>query len=263
VGTFVHRIMEQTDFASADLHGELARAIAQAIRRDGPVADAELTRQGVHAALRTPLGPLVPGARLADVSRRDRLDELSFEFPVAGGERPVGSVRTADIADRLEAHLRPDDRMAGYSDRLRAPEVEASLRGYLTGSLDLVFRRPDEDGQPRWYLADYKTNWLGGSTGIRSVLDYGPDQLDLEMQRRHYPLQALIYMVALHRYLRWRQPDYEPDRQLGGVLYLFLRGMAGPDTPYVGGSPCGVWSWAVPAALVLDLSELFEKGRGG
>ena len=56
------------------------------------------------------------------------------------------------------------------------------------------------------------------------------------MQRAHYPLQALLYTVALHRYLRWRLPDYDPDRHLAGVLYLFLRGMAGPDTPRVDGS---------------------------
>ena len=48
------------------------------------------------------------------------------------------------------------------------------------------------------------------------------------MHRAHYALQALLYTVALHRYLRWRLPGYDPDRHLAGVLYLFLRGMAGP-----------------------------------
>ena len=51
------------------------------------------------------------------------------------------------------------------------------------------------------------------------------------MQRAHYALQALLYTVALHRYLRWRLPGYDPDRHLAGVLYLFLRGMTGADTP--------------------------------
>src|SRR5437588_735197 len=54
------------------------------------------------------------------------------------------------------------------------------------------------------------------------------------MQRAHYPLQALLYTVALHRYLRWRLRGYDPDRNLAGVLYLFLRGMAGADTPRLG-----------------------------
>ena len=51
------------------------------------------------------------------------------------------------------------------------------------------------------------------------------------MQHAHYVLQALLYTAALHRYLRWRLPGYDPERNLAGVLYLFLRGMVGRDTP--------------------------------
>jgi exodeoxyribonuclease V beta subunit len=198
---------------------------------------------------------------LADVSRSDRLDELGFELPVAGGERPVGSVSTADVAAVMARHLAGSGVLAGYPDRLLDPRLDTTLRGYLTGSLDLVFRRQDAGGEPRWYLADYKTNWLGRSLESLTVGDYAPASIDAEMQKRHYPLQALIYAVALHRYLRWRQPGYRPDRHLGGVLYLFVRGMAGPDTPQVDGSPCGVWSWAVPPVLVTELSDLFDTGR--
>ena len=60
----------------------------------------------------------------------------------------------------------------------------------------------------------------------------------------NYPLQALLYGVALHRFLRWRLPRYSPQRHLGGVLYLFVRGMCGPQTPTVEGVACGVFSWA-------------------
>ena len=45
------------------------------------------------------------------------------------------------------------------------------------------------------------------------------------MERAHYRLQALLYTAALHRYLRWRLPGYDPERHLAGVLYLFVRGM--------------------------------------
>ena len=60
------------------------------------------------------------------------------------------------------------------------------------------------------------------------------------MQDSHYGLQALLYTVALHRYLRWRLADYDPDRHLAGVLYLFVRGMGGADTRLLDGAPCGV-----------------------
>ena len=82
------------------------------------------------------------------------------------------------------------------------------------------------------------------------------------MQRAHYGLQALLYTVALHRYLRWRLPGYDPERNLAGVLYLFLRGMTGPDTPTVDGTPCGVFAWRPPGALVDALSDVLDRGSG-
>ena len=80
------------------------------------------------------------------------------------------------------------------------------------------------------------------------------------MQRAHYPLQALIYMAALHRYLRSRIHDYRVNEHLAGVVYLFLRGMSGPDTMRVGGQPCGVFAWAPPAPLIEALSDLLDHG---
>ena len=79
------------------------------------------------------------------------------------------------------------------------------------------------------------------------------------MERYHYGLQALLYTVALHRYLRWRLPGYDPERNLAGVLYLFLRGMTGPDTPVVGGAPCGVFAWRPPPGLVVALSDILDS----
>jgi exodeoxyribonuclease V beta subunit len=93
------------------------------------------------------------------------------------------------------------------------------------------------------------------------------------MRQAHYPLQALLYYVALHRFLRWRQPAYDPDRHLGGALYLFLRGMCGDDDAdgadgHAGSGsggdgatdPPGVWSWRPPAGLVVALSGLLAGG---
>jgi exodeoxyribonuclease V beta subunit len=80
------------------------------------------------------------------------------------------------------------------------------------------------------------------------------------MQDADYPLQAALYAVALHRYLRWRQPGYDPDVHLGGVAYLFVRGMSGPDTPLVDGHPCGVFAWRPPSSFVLALSDLLDAG---
>jgi exodeoxyribonuclease V beta subunit len=119
-----------------------------------------------------------------------------------------------------------------------------------------VVRRGD-----RFAVVDYKTNWLGAPGEELSAWHHRPAVLDAEMRRSHYVLQALLYTVVLHRFLRWRMPGYDPERNLAGVLYLFLRGMVGPATPVIGDTPCGVFSWRPSAALVTRLSDVLD-GRG-
>jgi exodeoxyribonuclease V beta subunit len=261
-GTFVHALLEQVDFAASDLSDELKAATRATGAWGGGIAgDSPALGDGLAAALTTPLGPLLPGVSLCDIARQDRADELGFELPLVGGDHPTGQVSTADIAAVLAPHLPEGGPLAGYAQRLLDPLLATTLRGYLTGSLDLVFRCSSGDGPERWYVADYKTNWLGDDGGPLTAWHYRPTALDAEMQRRHYPLQALLYLVALHRYLRWRLPGYAPKVHLGGVLYLFLRGMVGPNNPAIDGQPCGVFSWAPPAELIVGLSDLFGSGR--
>jgi exodeoxyribonuclease V beta subunit len=191
------------------------------------------------------------------VARADRLDELGFEIPLVGGDAADPSTRlnVVDVADLLHEHLVPGDPVRAYADRLREPSLDGLLRGYLTGSLDLVFRHHD-----RFVLADYKTNRLRGPEEALMSWHFRPEALAAEMYDAHYPLQALLYSVALHRYLRWRLRGYEPERHLGGVLYLFLRGMSALETVRFDGQPCGVWSWRPPAPMVEALSDLFDEG---
>lgn len=270
-GTFVHRLLEDVDYAAPSIEDEIERAVGAARSRPGgAIASFDTLVAALGASIETPLGPLAGGIALRDVAKTDRLDEMGFELPLAGGDQPGGdaAVQTSDVARLFEVHGVSDagGRLPGYADRLRDPMLGTDLRGYLTGSLDLVFRTGAVAGgaagreAERYFVCDYKTNWIGPPGEELSVWHYRPAALDAEMQRMHYPLQAILYMVALHRYLRWRLRGYDPAVHLGGVLYLFLRGMVGPTTPTVGGAPCGVFAWRPPAALVTDLSDLFSSG---
>jgi exodeoxyribonuclease V beta subunit len=161
------------------------------------------------------------------------------------------------LAPLLREHLPAGDPLVPYAERLADPALDVSLRGYLTGSLDLVVRVPDGDSS-RFAVVDYKTNRLAPAAEALTAWHYRPQALAAAMQVAHYPLQALLYVAALHRYLRWRIPGYDPESHLIGVLYLFLRGMVGAGTPRVDGVPCGVWGWRPPAALVVALSDLLD-----
>jgi exodeoxyribonuclease V beta subunit len=211
----------------------------------------------------TPLGPLAGGLKLRQIGLRDRLRELEFELPLAGGDlrSRAPDISLADVGALLREHLPADDALAAYADRLTSPALGGqSLRGYLTGSLDVVLRVPDGAGH-RYLVVDYKTNWLGDPERPLTAADYDRPRLVEAMLHSDYPLQALLYSAVLHRFLRWRVPDYDPDQHLGGVLYLFVRGMCGADTPVTDGHPSGVFSWGPPASLVAGLSDLLDARR--
>ncbi len=273
VGTLIHRVLQDSDFAAGDLEAELGERVRAARAwRSTDVGDSRQLVAGLAAAIRTPLGALLGGARLRDVARQDRLDELRFELPLAGGDEPRGELRVAALAGVLREHLPAGDPMAGYAQRLEDPSLRAAARGYLTGSLDLVVRvrrgggedggdgHGADRGTQRFAVIDYKTNRLAPLGEPLTAWHHRPAALAAEMAHRHYGLQALLYTVALHRYLRWRVGGYDPDVHLAGVLYLFLRGMTGPDTPLVDGTACGVFAWRPPGPLVTAPSDVLDRG---
>lgn len=266
-GTLVHAVLEQADPHAPDLAAEL-RAQIDSNSVWWPVG---VPSEELAAALiplhDTPLGPLADGLTLRQIGMRDRLCELDFEFPLAGGDvrGAAPRVRLADVGLLLARHLSAGDPLAGYAGRLSDAALGGqSLRGYLSGQIDVVLRIPAESGtgaDHRYLVADYKTNWLGEPDRPLTAADYSPARMAEAMLHSDYPLQALLYSVVLHRFLRWRQPGYDPETHLGGVLYLFLRGMCGPQTPVTDGHPAGVFSWRPPAALVAELSDLLDGRR--
>ena len=167
----------------------------------------------------------------------------------------------ADVAVLLAEHTAPDDALADYPARLSGPTLtEQRLHGFLTGSIDAVLRLPDGGH----LIVDYKTNRLdarGLDPQALTVGHYTRAAMADAMMASHYPLQALLYCVALHRFLAARLPGYSPEAHLGGVGYLFVRGMAGPQTPVVDSMRCGVFVWKPTAALVVHVSNLLGGAR--
>jgi exodeoxyribonuclease V beta subunit len=103
-------------------------------------------------------------------------------------------------------------------------------------------------------VADYKTNQLGRDN------PYGRADMAAAMAHHHYPLQAALYLVALHRMLRWRLPSYEPRVHLGGAAYLFVRGMVPAAATKAAATNSdnarGVFWWQPPSAAVEALDRL-------
>jgi exodeoxyribonuclease V beta subunit len=257
-GTLVHAVFEDLSEGAGD-DARVREAVAGRVARLSPDLDVDRLSSGISTAMATPLGPLAGDAALRDIPAADRLAELEFELPLAGGDEPravqIARVALSDLVGLWRAHC-PDGPLSAYADAL-ADLPAAPLRGYLTGSIDAVLR---VDG-PRYLVVDYKTNRLGGRDEPLSAWHYRAAAMERAMIEAHYPLQALLYSVALHRYLRWRQPGYDPSTHLGGVLYLFVRGMSGPGVPGSGREVPGVFSWRPPADLVTGFSDVLAGLR--
>ncbi len=238
-GVMVHSVLENIDFAAVDVEvvGETARRYAVGQRLGS--SQLEVLTDALAEIVRAPLLGDAPELSLAAVDRAHRLDELEFILPVApNGAKRLDPVRLAEVLAR-----HPDAVEPTYVERVGRLDFKA-FAGFLRGFVDLVFEHAG-----RWYVVDYKSNFLGRSWG-----DYAPRRLAASMHEHDYYLQYLLYVVAVDRYLRLRQPGYDYETGFGGALYLFLRGM----TPRLAGN--GVFHDRPPARLIAELSSLFAGG---
>ena len=230
-GQLLHEVLEKLDFQASD-PGVLHRAVLGALAHFGFESKwAESLSSAIADVVATPLDDGVRPFRLRDIPLSRRLNELEFLFPVAGEEIVGGrQSRNDGVGDsaRHDAVMLTRDRLAAVYARYATAPVPADyaervsglaftpLAGFLKGFIDLICEH-----EGRWFLVDYKSNRLG----VRAD-DYRQENLVDVMTQHHYFLQYHLYLVALHRYLTRRLPDYDYDRDFGGVYYLFLRGMA-------------------------------------
>ena len=231
-GNVLHAALERVDFAA--WHGwrrdepppAQAAPLREALRGGGYDSDTLLAEgeRLLTALVRHTLNtPLPEGIRLAELPPQARRNELEFHFALRPVTVPI-------LLDLLHAHglLRARH---GFGARER-------LEGLMTGKIDLVYQHAG-----RCYLLDYKSNRLR---------DYGTEGVLEAMRHGEYELQYAIYALALHRWLRFRLPDYDYDRHFGGVRYLFCRGLDADAAP----SP-GVFACTPPRALIEGLDALF------
>ena len=201
-GNFLHEQLEWLageGFALADDPG-LCERLRQRLERSPYQQDADDLLPWLQAVAQMPL----PGPEVALSELRGAQAEMEFWLPAQ-------RLRTQEVDRLCREHL---------LDGLPRPQLQNSeLHGMLMGFTDLVFEH-----EGRYWVLDYKSNHLGTADA-----DYGAQALAGAMARHRYDVQAAIYLLALHRLLRSRLGEaYDPAQQLGGAIYLFLRGIEGP-----------------------------------
>ncbi|MEX3581394.1 MAG: exodeoxyribonuclease V subunit beta [Burkholderia sp.] len=231
-GECLHLLFELSDFGAASGWAEAAR---RALHERPVEAEPELA--GRLPAMMTRMlaevvaTELVPGMRLAAIDPRRRLNEMEFLFPAA-------ALDFAALRALLVAHAYPDVALES-----------GTLAGFFKGFIDMIV---EHDG--RFWIVDWKSNHLGATPDA-----YGPAALDAAMADHAYHLQALLYTVALHRYLCVRLPGYDYDTHMAGYLYLFVRGVRPGWSS--GGRLSGVHARRPSRELVEALDALMRKER--
>ncbi|MGF3809330.1 exodeoxyribonuclease V subunit beta [Enterobacter mori] len=221
-GTFLHSLFEELDFTQP-VSTEWVLKMLQSGGFDEKWQP--VLTDWVTAILQAPLTQ--QGISLSQLTAKDKQVEMEFYLPIASPLK----------ADALDALIREYDPLSAGCPPLNFRQVQGMLKGFI----DLVFRH-----EGRYYLLDYKSNWLGDSSDA-----YTQDAMASAMQQHRYDLQYQLYTLALHRYLRHRIADYRYEDHFGGVIYLFLRGVDATDPN------SGIFSTRPDAALIEKMDELF------
>ncbi|QNW94501.1 UvrD-helicase domain-containing protein [Acinetobacter seifertii] len=237
-GNFLHEIFEHIDFQCSDEWvSEIRRRFKNdysslwqdlLIKYQESFPEEQEAEYSLYHAVATWLQeilntPLSQGFRLNQLQPEHYLSECPFYLA---------------LSDRVLAMKRIQQLFVEYG--MEMPELlEARSARYLNGSIDLVYF----DGQ-RYHIADYKSNYLG-----ENLADYSGASIAQSMSLASYWLQAGLYLVALHRYLKVKMQNYDIEQHLGGAIYLYLRGMNGEAEQ-------GYYYWQPSTEFVLRLDAI-------
>ncbi|MHA7845577.1 exodeoxyribonuclease V subunit beta [Serratia sp. D1N4] len=222
-GTFLHSLFETLDFTQPLDE----KTLLEQLQKQGfeehwlPVL-----KEWMQVLLNTPLND--SGVALSALKPQFKQAEMQFYLPINGLLQ----------ARELDQLVKRYDPLSVHCPELNFQQVQGMLKGFI----DLVFC-----WQGKYYLLDYKSNWLGEDSSA-----YTQQAMERAMAEHRYDLQYQLYTLALHRYLGHRLADYDYNHHFGGVIYLFLRGV---DAEHPGN---GIFACRPEEALVQGMDRLFS-----
>lgn len=251
-GDAVHRVLDRIDPGAQELTAEVTAAVTEIFAPWPASLDRDRLVTSLVTSVTTPLDGVYGDFSLAELGSTHRLSELRFDFPLrADDATSVDSI----IAALVEDPNLPDAARERFDAMIAEGSTDLQIAGFMTGSIDAVFRIPTDP--PRFIVCDYKTNLLHPHTAVRWHDYYDQPHLVAAMVKDGYYFQAVVYAVALHRFLRQRLPNYSFATHFGGVSYLFLRGLTG--TRDSTGALHGSYIWTPSEDLVRRVDELLSE----
>jgi len=240
-GNFFHELLEVVDFQSSST--EMSPAVMSKLQlyRYDEERWGQVVPRALQNILSTPLddgrGPFC----LRDLPGSARVSEMEFALPLTANEHAEPLQTQLANVFRIQTTSANDSSYAARVAQLPLGVVS----GFVKGFIDLVFEH-----EGRYFVLDYKTNHLGAAWQ-----NYEHPALETAMIDGHYHLQSHLYSLAVSRHLSRTVKGYDPSQNFGGVFYLFLRGMGGPQS-----AGTGVYFQRPSAERLQALDEIFPLG---
>jgi exodeoxyribonuclease V beta subunit len=230
MGNVVHALLEEVPFATLTTGAGYENLLHQQCAWFGVEVNPDRLAALLQKVVQTPLSVADPGTPfcLEALNPSEIIREMPFYFQL-----------TNSSTEQINTILAGETTVT--------PITPKTLQGYLTGFVDLICRC-----QGKFYIMDYKSNWLGNH-----LSDYGPERLEQAMRDHNYGLQYWLYTLVLHRYLQNSVENYDYATHFGGVMYLFIRGME----PTLPGS--GVYFDLPDQATLEQLDRCLTGNYGG
>tara|TARA_Y100001968_G_scaffold331887_1_gene388103 strand:+ start:11778 stop:15464 length:3687 start_codon:yes stop_codon:yes gene_type:complete len=175
--------------------------------------------EALEVLYNTEIGGTLNNTKLTDIPYENFLSEVEFDIPIS---KRQGGLNSNLIAKAFEEELNNEINF-DYSSKLR--NLSFTNYGFHCGSIDKIFYDQSNYHDSKWWIIDWKSNYISNKNNDCIPVNYLDNNLKEEMNNNHYILQANLYLLALHRFLEWRLVNYDPYKNLGGYIYFFIRGI--------------------------------------
>ena len=254
-GICLHKIIEQFNF-----HSDSDKTLEKIIKKELSYfnIDQNFTKivfEGINRIINTPLGNNLKNIKLVDIPENKIIKELKYNLSLTDNDKII---KSQDLAKcfLIDSHY---EFGMDYAERIKRLDIYS--KGFHTGCIDCIIPVGESIEDCKWWIIDWKSNFISQNDITESFpYNYNYSTMKEEMYKHHYPLQAHLYLLALHRFLKWRLSNYSPKKSLGGYIYIFLRGVPNNDEKLFSNSEMpGLFSSKISIKRILYLDQLFKN----
>ena len=254
-GICLHKIIEKYNFQS-DNKEKLDLLIKKELKNFN--IDPGLlnnVKEGLKRIINSPLGIELNNKRLIDIPEKEIIKELKYDLSLSY----KGKIITSEDIEKCFYLDENHEFGKSYSNKVK--DLDIYSKGFHSGCIDCIIPVGENIENSKWWIIDWKSNYISNYQNNQCLpQNYNYENMKKEMVKHHYPLQSHLYLLALHRFLKWRLPNYSPQNSLGGYLYIFIRGLKeiNENKNYDLLIP-GMFTNKVPINRILYLDKLFKN----